>query len=857
MSSNTPLFPNPKTEMSSEKDKRNLEGHSSSGESMNDATSESDLKDAQLDLKPPGPVHVDSMLSRRPTFSNVARNQHKKVSRHWNRFKKSNPARRATFPQPPENEDPASVQSDPKSILSFIETGGRCEPTSTDRSKTVKLPQFDDPCAYLPAEVEAKTLWEKEATRLILAVKPSDAIPPFYNQRFSGEGSEEEYRELGRLSEMILSALSLCLLDNECIYVEFCKPLANRDRLKKLIQQARVSQTNSVWEGGDAGAEAEAKVNDSVLTALFALVDYMSSVMARLLSQVAGGQYWSDSVLAVLTQRVTKLKVLLMDMHANTLISCQAGEAALDRTDISSRLSNGLLDEEECEEVLRIIDADTKAGLQTTANAEIARYCVEQNRIRSGIDTTIRYILLSLRFYNRSGLNATSFEICGMVYATGFDQFKVLLFQDRDLEYSASSNQDVLNTAYSAFKLLDESLRQVKHGAARKPPGRLQTTVEWRYEGHGSTKSDGHIVNDLACDLPKHRNIVYMDSMTDVITVMIPLVLTSPVAMASLTKYRTMMALECHVNDVVQPSKEMDYSAFFRMFTDKFDDDTKNWKVERLSSAVQKGFFSRYALLSPKDSTKNQEKVAQQMADISQDMADWVIDESSVTVACKFHVCSIFLVAFVIAGGGLSILAVGERIKGVDPSNLSMYLWILAGFYLLVCKSRFVENWPWSDFLRCRVRCRSVSELRAISGTNEQLIMAKLLHDERGGTLLKTRGPYNKAFLRRDSNDGFSIDSPPQMRTLLLSGLIMLKVVTPRGPALVCLDARRGTELKVVEHQGNQEQEHLLCEDIERVTYRGGKRKSNDHARLPLARSKELKWKRVQGVYKGRETEFV
>src|SRR4051812_17305203 len=116
-------------------------------------------------------------------------------------------------------------------------------------------------------------------------------------------------------------------------------------------------------------------------------------------------------------------------MHANTMISCQAGEAALDQTDISSRLSNGIMDEEECEEVLRMIDAESKEGLTTAANAEVARYCVDQNRFRSGIDSVLRYLLLSLRFHNRSGLQATSFEICGMVYGTGFEDFKALLFQ--------------------------------------------------------------------------------------------------------------------------------------------------------------------------------------------------------------------------------------------------------------------------------------------------------------------------------------------------------------------------------------------------------------------------------------------
>lgn len=219
-------------------------------------------------------------------------------------------------------------------------------------------------------------------------------------------------------------------------------------------------RTNGANEPG--GRQKDEQMQEKELDAVFALIDYIAAVLARLLCQMAGKKYWWNNVVAFLAQRVTKLKVLMLDMHTNTIISCQAGEAALDRTDLSSRLSSGILDEEECEEVLRMIDADAKQGLRTTANTDVARYCVEQNRFRSGINLTFRYLLMALRFQNRLGLQGTSFEICGMVYATGFEDFKALLFQDLDLEYSASSDQDTLNTAYPAFEILNQTLANVK-----------------------------------------------------------------------------------------------------------------------------------------------------------------------------------------------------------------------------------------------------------------------------------------------------------------------------------------------------------------------------------------------------------
>ncbi|KUI70249.1 hypothetical protein VM1G_06341 [Cytospora mali] len=843
-----PLFENHKLDVE----------NSSSGcdASMNSRTSQATAKKGHQDPIPPGPNRTNSMLSRQPTFPSGTRKQKNKRACRWRHFMGVDTGRISTPTQrrdegAPLDREAVSIECDSDSILTLISSGGRSVPSSLDPSKLVERPQFDDLRAYLPANLNASKLLEKEATRLIEAVRGRDKPPSFFSKGFFGEGTEEGYKELARLAERILSALSLCLLDNECINVESCKPLANRDRLKKLIQQAQVSRMNS-GEEGERGDQTNNKQD-----AIFALVDYISAILARLLTQMANGKYWSDNVLAVLTQRVTKLKVLLLDMHANTLISCQAGEAALDRTDISSRLSNGILDEEECEEVLRMIDSETKEGLTTTASAEVARYCVDQNRNRSGIDVAIRYILLSLRFQNRSGLDGTSFEICSMVYATGFEDFKALLFQDSDLEYSASSDQDNLNTAYSSFKILTQTLEQVKRDVPARTTGSLQTTVEWRY---GEARSDISSTNmeDDPCDLSRcHLNTAIMQSMEEIITVMIPLILTSPVAVANLTQFRSIMALTCDAKSDVQPFKEKDYSAFIRIYTNQFEADSKSWDVMRLSTAVRDGVFSRLTLISGRDAPKKSGKIANKMVKRVQDMENWVIDESGVTVTCQFQVCYIVLVAFLIAGGGLCIMAVGNRITGVDPSNLSTYLWVVAGFYLLVCKSRFVEEWPWSDFLHFRVRCRSVSELHAITGINEQFIMAKLLHDERGGSVLKTRGPYNKVFLQRDSNDGLSIDCPLHPTTLLLSGLIMLKVVTPRGHALVCLDARRGTDLKVVEHQGSQSQQHLICEDINRLQEQHGRRKSPEGIRLQLVTSKDLKWKRVQGLYKDMEAEYV
>lgn len=349
--------------------------------------------------------------------------------------------------------------------------------------------------------------------------------------------------------------------------------------------------------------------------------------------------------------------------------------------------------------------------------------------------------------------------------------------------------------------------------------------------------------------------------MEDIITVMVPLAATSPVIIANLNSFRIMVALTGDVDDDVRPYAESKFDAFFRMFTNEFDSTARHRDVLRLSQAVGDGLFSRSSLIyktgAPSPNTQNK-AMENRLRQLTEEMDEWVYDESSVIVNCGLYVWSVIAVATTLVLGGLAIgFSVGNRLTGVDPFSITTYAWALAAFVVLVCKSTQVENWSWRDFLLRRVKCRSVSELQGVTGINDQLIMAKLLHDERG-TILNTRGPYNSVFQRKsEDGSGFSIDRPLNTRTLLLSGLTLLKVMTPQGHALVCLDARRGTDLAVVEHQGLDSKNHLVCENINRPRSHTSKQSRNLHpAKLPLTKS-PLRWKKVQGVYNILDAVFV
>lgn len=249
------------------------------------------------------------------------------------------------------------------------------------------------------------------------------------------------------------------------------------------------------------------------------------------------------------------------------------------------------------------------------------------------------------------------------------------------------------------------------------------------------------------------------------------------------------------------------------------------------------------------------------------DMRKWHMRTCDIVVRCATYVRIIQGLAIMLVFGGLAVpFSVGDRITGVDPFQIATYTWLIAGFFLVVAKSQYVEAWPWNDFLHARVECHSVTDLSEVSGIDPQQILLFLLRNE-WNNVLNTDGPYNGMFTRKVQPDspegtktksptgtdsapttsgaGFSIDIPLHVHTMLASGIVPLKVRDPTGEHLICIDGRKGKwDRALSERRGKW----LTCrnfnsEDLEDRT--------NDDASKEVHRLEryEFKWTKVMGVY--------
>lgn len=250
-------------------------------------------------------------------------------------------------------------------------------------------------------------------------------------------------------------------------------------------------------------------------------------------------------------------------------------------------------------------------------------------------------------------------------------------------------------------------------------------------------------------------------------------------------------------------------------------------------------------------------------------MSNWEISASSITVKCRTYVVFMQIMIMVIILGSIALpFTVRDRIKGVDPFQITTFSWLLSGALLVIAKSRYVSSWPWHDFLRGVVVCSTVSDLSDVSGVDAQVILLFLLHNE-WNTLLVSDGPYNGMFQRKTDprsisetknkekrneiltyRQGFSIDVPVNLTTMHGSGLVVLKAMNNSGEHLVCIDGRKGGMDGATQ---GERKFWMTCpgfnrDDLENY-YDSGISDYDISKKVHMLQRESLSWTKILGVY--------
>lgn len=473
---------------------------------------------------------------------------------------------------------------------------------------------------------------------------------------------------------------------------------------------------------------------------------------------------------------------------------------------------------------------------ETRVKAIEMEYYLHTTRLQYAILELLRIMLSSVRLMDFDPTNFERYEISAAFYTRPLALMATLVFRDLDQSYSGSSDPALTDRAWAPIIVTEAVVSVIHQGSLDEEVGKPEACVTSSTlsgqddragnSGQGSptgqssafTESLGtevHIVLQgqiLTRAESKYRapRRTRLRSMSDVISVVVPLMLATPRAIIILCE-------DIRSRGRQQREAPCQQDIYFFPWTKA---------IIQLNSTITSGYLFRG---QHKDAEAGTLLYAIRLGIIypgtleteKQQMDSWAIQERGVMVNCKKYVAALMTLCASLACGCIAMgLAVGTRIPGVDPFNLASFSWILAAFVMLIGKSIRVRSWCWHDFVHGRVFCQSLSELSSVTRIDAQHIFIKLF-DEQSLMHLQTRGPYNAIFTRK-SDDGFAIDVPLAIGALLNCGLVMVRVllsVPGRGALLVCLDLRQGRTINVLpasynsDESGNQAREWIYSQD--------------------------------------------
>lgn len=354
------------------------------------------------------------------------------------------------------------------------------------------LPKFDDPTNYGLSADKEKDLLKLEIRRLIKDAK-SDAPLLFNSDNILGPTKPEAFRTISDVADQIACNLNIICHDNQLILFENIRFNSHVELAAGLFKKTRQSLRKR-FQPNDKVKPMEPvhiKPEANNTKVYFALVDYITSTIIRVLLRIATSKSWRNSTLAILSRWSVKLKALSFDPAKYALQALADGEGIVEQLNASEDV--------EQTRVLRIYThkdgddtEDVAFGLHEDSDATQLYYmfCASS---RSYLHSIVASTIVSLQS-NKSFLTEPStFEVCSLVYETGHSRSLTLLAGERDGDVCATSDKEYVHYSYPAMKLLFNNMGALKE--KQQPPNQLppnteeQAVIKWQWlEGRKEQK---------------------------------------------------------------------------------------------------------------------------------------------------------------------------------------------------------------------------------------------------------------------------------------------------------------------------------------------------------------------------------
>jgi hypothetical protein len=585
------------------------------------------------------------------------------------------------------------------------------------------------------------------------------------------------------------------------------------------------------------------------------LLEYFTSLLGRFLMNSAEGDIWVHKCLAVLARMTAKLKLLGYDatLHAERSIRHARGIVSdLEYMQEEEKLTGGKL------EALRYRGQGPSSPNGTFADlVDVTSppmvYHREQIRIRHHLTNILSRLLDGFSQRKRvSHWSPFSFELNTIVRAptsSSEDEGKPiwLISEDRHKGIDISDQTTALRISYPGCQLLLYNLLAVRKRdgnqplpnqptASQVPVNSAGATLDWSFscqaDFDGNFRDAAEDVMSSSARASLHQDV---SSPEDYVSILAPLLLSSSsiaketlrlitfvqssrgtekgIRLYNQQSFEAMFTFRCSIGQVEDDLLQKDVIplSYFRNIgwqssPSKREDDGDVSDGRVSSRLLYKRFLrpnsrsSDVEMVSsgpsvPAGDLLGIQEVEELYSRYRKTMKSWKMSDKAVIVYCNtfvFSAVGLFLTIIII---GLAILfKFGKNMTGVDRSNILIFLWTITVFGITLSKSWYTKDWSWHDFIHRQLPCKSVRELSRLTGVNEQVIMMYLLRNDH--KRFYTTGEYNSLFLRTalESADGFAIDYPLKLPTLLACGFLVFMVASEDGVHLICIGGKKRNE---------------------------------------------------------------
>ncbi|KAJ4349472.1 uncharacterized protein N0V89_008087 [Didymosphaeria variabile] len=743
------------------------------------------------------------------------------------------------------------------------------EPASNFHKREQSLVNWTLP--KLDVEMDGEmNFWKKEVARLVNVANNSNAILLSGEDAWFGEADGDGYTNLHKVALQLQDALDICIHDNELLLLEHMP--SQTDHQSYSNARSRLLRDYDP-ETAKERFQRHLRLDNNNDRYYHALVNYLTAMMLRVMLRTMRGALWEEHCVVTIAKFAAKLKLLLSDLPHSASICLKRTEEVRFRATHNARVQRriGYEGEREDQDIYEPdVDAmrkekdkkDKKEIWQPARVDAEMRYFIVTKTFNLGISRLLLSALANLSSNEDTEMSADVFDTTVLMYEDYITNRRLILCSQRDGTIGAAADQRVIASAGAAFKVCLDVWKYLS--TSSKGNGivneKYWTMLSWKW-----TELDPTTLDPQPDHITSSAKLV---TMKGVISAFVPYSMVCgsfPSLLQDLSNNASLIADPTAPVKLVRQNPFLAAlgvrtSAYMSRRMDLFkDDDACNIsqsylaREKALTRSATDPMLTMFAderkAVSDQTLRSQRDQQRRDMAKAMQEFQTWMIDETTIVIPNKRYAWGFLGGCLVLVLGGMAMgLSVGNRIEGVDPLGFATYCWVLAGFVLLVAKSMRVENWPWSRFFRGQVVCRSLREVVSVTRMDAQTILAILLRLEPRMNLIK-RGPFNAVFSKQGAA-GFAIDVPFRTSTLMEGGLILVKVQSVVGDALVGIRSDLWTRYDAISPKGdNEKTDKVVCRDfLDPGTWASSRIGGRTFPLYTLSRS-DIQWFRVVGLF--------